>query len=99
MPKMDLNHYLLNIFLIDNDINPNGSYDVIAHGSWKEIEVNTSSGTKRIDARQAAKLIRRQDGFKKAKSIRILSCCTGAHKEGFAQHLAIAWENLLLHRI
>ena len=73
-----------------HDIDPNGSYDVIAHGSWKEIEVNTSSGIRRIDARQAARLIRRQSGFKKAKNVRLLSCSTGAHPEGFAQHLANA---------
>jgi len=72
------------------DIDPNGSYDVIAHGSWKEIEVNTANGIKRINARQAAKLIKRQSGFKKATSVRLLSCSTGADPEGFAQHLANA---------
>ena len=72
------------------DIDPNGLYDVIAHGSWKEIEVNTSSGVRCINARQAARLIKRQSGFKKAKSVRLLSCSTGAHPEGFAQHLANA---------
>jgi hypothetical protein len=40
--------------------------------------------------RQAAKLIKKQPGFKKAKAIRLLSCNTGAHPEGFAQHLANA---------
>ena len=73
-----------------HDVDPNGQFDVIAHGSWKEIEVNTSRGIIRINARQAAKLIRRQPGFKKAKAVRLLSCCTGAHPEGFAQHLANA---------
>ena len=33
-------------------------------------------------------MIRKQPGFKKAKSIRMLSCSTGADPEGFAQHLA-----------
>ncbi len=53
-----------------HDVDPNGQFDVIAHGSWKEIEVNTSRGIIRINARQAAKLIRRQPGFKKAKAVR-----------------------------
>lgn len=73
-----------------NDINPNGTLDIIAHGSWKEIEVNTPNGEKRIDARQAAKLIKRKEGFKKAKKIRLFSCSTGKDPQGFAQHLANA---------
>ena len=40
--------------------------------------------------RQKAKLIKKQPGFKKTKAIRLLSCNTGAHPEGFAQHLANA---------
>lgn len=72
------------------DVDPNGSFDVVAHGSWKEIEVNSTRGITRIEARQAAQLIKRQPGFKKAKSVRLLSCSTGEREDGFAQHLANA---------
>ena len=72
------------------DIDPDGWYDVIAHGSPDSIEVNSLHGETAINARQAAALIRKQHGFKKAKGIRLLSCSTGANPEGFAQHLANA---------
>ncbi len=72
------------------DIDPNGMFDVIAHGARNIIEVSSGGKTYELDARQAAKLIRRQPGFKKAKSIRLLSCSTGSNPEGFAQHLANA---------
>lgn len=72
------------------DIDPNGWYDVIAHGRPDAIEVNSLHGEKLISARQAAALIRKQPGFKKSKAVRLLSCSTGADPEGFAQHLANA---------
>lgn len=72
------------------DIDPNGMFDVIAHGSWKEIEVNGINKVIRIDARQAAKIIKRKAKFKNAKAIRLLSCSTGARADGFAQNLANA---------
>lgn len=72
------------------DIDPNGTLDVIAHGSFKEIEVNGVSSTVLIGPRQAAKIIKRQPDYKKAKAVRLFSCNTGSHKNGFAQHLANA---------
>ena len=72
------------------DIDPNGWYDVIAHGRHDAIEVNSLRGETLISARQAAALIRKQPGFRKAKGVRLLSCSTGADPEGFAQHLANA---------
>lgn len=72
------------------DIDPNGMLDVIAHGAPTYIEFENGSRTLNLDARDAAKVIRRQPGFKKAKSIRMLSCSTGMDPEGFAQHLANA---------
>ena len=73
-----------------SDIDPNGMYDVIAHGSWNEIEVASGGKDHRLDARQAAKLIKKQPEFKKAKAVRLLSCNTGSRADGFAQHLANA---------
>ncbi len=72
------------------DIDPNGMYDVIAHGAWNIIEVDSGGKSYNLDARQAAKLIKKQPDFKKAKSVRLLSCSTGSNPEGFAQHLANA---------
>ena len=72
------------------DVDPDGWYDVIAHGRSDAIEVNSVRGETLITSRQAAALIRKQPGFKKAKGIRLLSCSTGADPEGFAQHLANA---------
>ena len=73
-----------------SDIDPDWAFDVIAHGSWKEIEVNSSRGIIRVDSRIAAKIIKKQPGFKKATIVRLLSCSTGARNDGFAQHLANA---------
>lgn len=72
------------------DVDPNGWYDVIAHGSPEAIEVNSLHGETLINSRQAAAIIRKQPGFKKAKGIRLLSCSTGLNPEGFTQHLANA---------
>ncbi len=73
-----------------SDIDPNGMYDVVAHGNWKSIEIHSGGKDIIVDSRQAAKLIRREPGLKKAKAVRLLSCSTGSHPEGFAQHLANA---------
>ena len=72
------------------DIDPNGMFDIIAHGAWNRIEVVSSGKSTLIDARQAARLIKSKPGFKKAKAVRLLSCSTGSNPEGFAQHLANA---------
>ncbi len=90
MPKSGEKAMFANFIANRKDINPNGCFDVIAHGSSNVIEVNGVNKFLLIDARQAAKLIRRQIGYKKAKSIRLLSCNTGASPNGFAQHLANA---------
>ena len=90
MPKKGEKSKFATFIANRSDVDPNGMFDVIAHGNWKEIEISTGGKDIRIDSRQAAKLIRKQPGFKKAKSIRLLSCNTGAHPDGFAQHLANA---------
>ncbi len=72
------------------DVDPNGMLDIIAHGSYKIIEINGVASTLSIGPRQAAQLIKKQPGFKKAKAIRLFSCSTGSRPDGFAQHLANA---------
>ncbi|MBQ7276131.1 MAG: hypothetical protein IJS58_02675 [Bacilli bacterium] len=73
-----------------SDIDPNGMFDVIAHGTWNKIEVVSSGKSTLIDARQASRLIKSKPGSKHVKAVRLLSCCTGSNPEGFAQHLANA---------
>ena len=90
MPKSGKKSVFAKFIANRSDIDPNGMYDVIAHGNWKEIEISSGLRDIRIDSRQAAKLIKKQPGFKKAKAVRLLSCNTGSHPEGFAQHLANA---------
>lgn len=49
------------------DIDPNGMYDVIAHGNWKQIEVSCGGKDILIDSRQAAKLIKNNLALKRQK--------------------------------
>jgi hypothetical protein len=70
------------------DIDPNGAFDVIAHGSTHEIEVMTRNGAVMVDQRVAARLIQDSPGYAEGQPIRLLSCSTGACDTGFAQNLA-----------
>ncbi len=70
------------------DIDPNGAFDVIAHGSTHEIEVMTSNGAVLVDQRAAARLIQNSPGYVEGQPVRLLSCSTGACDTGFAQNLA-----------
>ncbi|MCD2511654.1 hemagglutinin repeat-containing protein [Comamonas endophytica] len=70
------------------DIDPNGLFDVIAHGDKQNIYIITSKGLVAIDQRIAGKLIKDSSGYKTGQSIRLLSCETGACNTGFAQNLA-----------
>lgn len=90
MPKKGEKSLFAKYIANRSDIDPNGTFDIIAHGSWKEIEINSVNGAIGVDSRQAAKIIKRLTGFKKAKKIRLLSCNTGSREDGFAQHLANA---------
>ena len=69
------------------DVDANGTFDVVAHGSTQRIEVVTSNGTVLVDQRVAAKLIENSPGYN-GQPIRLLSCDTGACDAGFAQNLA-----------
>ncbi|MGM9946492.1 hypothetical protein [Floccifex sp.] len=70
------------------DVDPNGKFDLIAHGTSKTIEVEHNGNKVQINSRTAAKLIRRLPGYKKGQPIRLLSCSTGSKTKGFAQDLA-----------
>lgn len=70
------------------DIDPNGSFDVIAHGSAQNIEVMTAKGPVTVDQRVAGRLIESSPGYTTGQPVRLLSCDTGACDAGFAQNLA-----------
>ncbi|WP_426338563.1 hemagglutinin repeat-containing protein [Pseudoduganella sp. S-14] len=69
------------------DIDPNGKFDVIAHGSTHQIEIMTANGPVVVDHRVASKLIESAPGYN-GQPIRLLSCETGACSTGFAQNMA-----------
>ena len=69
------------------DVDCNGFYDVIAHGTSGTIEIQHNGQTIKINHRIAAKLFKKDPAFK-GKSIRLLACSTGANPKGFAQNLA-----------
>lgn len=69
------------------DVDANGFYDVIAHGTAKTIQVQHNGIPVMITHRAAAKLFAKDPSFK-GKSIRLLSCDTGKVPHGFAQGLA-----------
>ncbi len=70
------------------DVDPDGYFDVVAHGSTGKIQVQTKNGPVLVDHRVAAKLIQQSPGYKAGQNIRLLSCDTGKLEDGFAQNLA-----------
>ena len=70
------------------DVDPDGVFDLIAHGNSKCIEVSHNGEDKKIDWRSAKRLIERMPGYKKGQPIRLLSCNTGSGSLSFAQNLA-----------
>ncbi|WP_259758239.1 hemagglutinin repeat-containing protein [Pseudomonas sp. GCEP-101] len=69
------------------EIDPDGFFDVVAHGSRQKIEVVTPTGTVMADQRIVSQLIKNNPGYN-GQPIRLLSCETGACDAGFAQNLA-----------
>ena len=67
------------------DLDTPGRIDVIGHGTTKSIEVNLNGKKYTFDHRTLSKFIKKDSTI---KSIRIMSCDTGADKNGFAQNLA-----------
>ena len=69
------------------DIDVNGFYDVIAHGTTRTIQIQHNGISVEITHRTAARLIAKDPNYK-GRSIRLLSCDTGGISRGFAQGLA-----------
>lgn len=71
------------------DIDPDGLYDVVAHGSSTRIKVGDGDKD-HYTPRELARILNHRKDYKK-KGIRMLSCNTGDTSNGkvpFAQHLA-----------
>lgn len=69
------------------DIDANGFYDLIAHGTSKTILIEHNGAQVEITHRALTRLIA-NDPRIQGKSIRLLSCNTGRIPNGFAQGLA-----------
>ncbi len=70
------------------DVDPGGKFDIIAHGTATEMEIEHNGEKMMINARTAARMIRKMPGYKEGRPIRILACNAGARGKGFAQNLA-----------
>ena len=70
------------------DVDPGGKFDLIAHGTADEMEVEHNGNKIMINSRTAARLIKDMPGYKEGQPIRLLSCNVGARGKGFAQNLA-----------
>ncbi len=69
------------------DIDANGFYDVIAHGTPNNIVIEQNGIRYTVNHRIAASVVKNHPGYK-GEPIRLLSCDTGALSQGFAQNLA-----------
>lgn len=69
------------------DIDSNGFYDIIAHGSNDSIFIVNNGKYVAINHRLLAKILK-NDKLSKGKAVRLLSCNTGKVSSSFAQNLA-----------
>ena len=70
-----------------SDIDVDGFYDIVAHGTDKTIEIEYNGRTVELDHRSFARLLSSRQEVA-GKNIRLLSCNTGKIPYGFAQGLA-----------
>lgn len=70
-----------------SDVDVDGFYDIIAHGTAKTIEIEHNGRTVELDHRSFARLLSYRQEIV-GKNIRLLSCSTGSIPHGFAQGLA-----------
>ncbi|WP_417118842.1 hypothetical protein [Olsenella phocaeensis] len=84
---MDSNDNFAKFIARRRDVDANGTFDVIAHGSPTSIEITHNGSKMLIDHRVAAKLIKHSTGYH-GQEIRLLLCSTGKLDDGFAQNLA-----------
>ena len=77
-----------NYIKIRKDIDPNGVFDIVAHGSVNHIQIEHQGEIKEVTSRVLSKMIHNKNGYKYKQPVRLLSCNTGAMPDGFAQNLA-----------
>ena len=70
-----------------SDVDPGGKFDIIAHGTAQDIEIEHHGKKMLVNSRTVANMIKRIPGYK-GQDIRLLSCNTGSKSAGFAQNLA-----------
>lgn len=71
-----------------NDIDKDGVFDVVAHGSTNKIQIEYNDVNILIDSRTLAHILKADGRHGRKQPIRLLSCNTGASVQGFAQNLA-----------
>lgn len=84
---MNKNEKFLEYIRKRNDVDPNGLFDIIAHGTSSSIQIEHNNVKIMINSRVASKLISRIPSYN-GQALRLLSCNTGININSFAQHLA-----------
>lgn len=70
-------------------IKPESGYtDIVIHGTQERVAIMHNGKWEYLDQRRLATLMKRDRDLWKGKSIRLISCSTGADTAGFAQNLA-----------
>jgi hypothetical protein len=84
---MNSNDTFLRYIKKRKDVDPNGLFDLIAHGTASSIELEHNGKKILVDSRTVAKLLKQNKEYN-GQDIRLLSCNTGYLNHGFAQNLA-----------
>ena len=84
---MDPDDSLLRYIQNRTDVDANGYYDIIAHGTPNGMQITHNGQHIIVDHRTVAKLIQNANGYN-GQGIRLLSCNTGTLDNGFAQNLS-----------
>lgn len=69
-------------------VDPDGMFDIVAHGSVNTIKMIINGQEKNVSARFLARLLLHSENYGKKQTVRLLSCDTGKDVYGFAQQLA-----------
>ena len=70
------------------DVDPNGQFDIVGHGSPVSIQVEINGVQRQLDARTISRMLSHNKKYQRKQPIRLLSCLTGRKADGFAQNLA-----------
>lgn len=82
------NYQYFNNIMRRSDIDHEGQFDVVAHGSPTHIQVEINGETQLLDARSIARIMKHNSNHQRKQPIRLLSCLTGSEGSTFAQNLA-----------